>query len=386
MKKYRIAESVTEGHPDKVCDIISDALVDLFISVDHEAIVSIKALATKDLICLGGEVGGYNCNSLDIETTIRDVIKEIGYTKDDYNFNYKNLQVIDKIDRHSINNFNKLSWDKNDLLGSRDQGIVFGYACDETEEYMPLAITLAHHLSTQLTDLRKKGILDYLGPDGKTQVILEYEDNIVKRAESVIISTMHHISVKKDELEKDLEEKLIKPILKNLIDKNTKFYINPTGRFVVGGPAIDTGLTGRKLVVDSYGDSSKHGGGAFSGKDPTSTDRCGAYLARYIAKNIVGARLAKECEIELAYAIGSFAPLTLTINTYGTGLLKDNFLERIIKENFDLTISGTIKKLNLRRPIYKQTAINCHFGKRGDDFTWESLDKVPVLKEAVKHV
>lgn len=386
MKKYKIAESVTEGHPDKVCDIISDALVDLFLNIDHEAIVSIKALATRDLVCLGGEVGGYNCNSVGIETIIRDVIKEIGYMEDDYGFNYKNLQIIDKIDRHSINDFNKLNWNRNDLLGSRDQGIVFGYACNETGEYMPLAISLAHHLSAELTDLRRRCILDYLGPDGKTQVILEYEDNIIKRAEAVIISTMHSIFVKKDELEKDLEEKLIKPVLGDLLDKDTKFYINPTGRFVVGGPAIDTGITGRKLVVDSYGDSSKHGGGAFSGKDPTSTDRCGAYLARYIAKNIVGAGLARECEIELAYAIGSFAPLALTINTYGTGLLKDNLLERIIKENFDLTISGTIKKLNLRRPIYKQTAVNGHFGKTGNDFTWESLDNVANLKEAIKNV
>nr|MBI4156691.1 methionine adenosyltransferase [Candidatus Woesearchaeota archaeon] len=381
IRRYKTAESVTEGHPDKVCDIISDALVDLYISVDHEALVSIKALAARDLVCLGGEVGGYKCLKLDIEETIRKAIKDIGYDQDNLGFNSNTLSIIDKIDRHEINDFNKLSWGKNDLLGSRDQCIVFGYACNETEEFMPLPITLAHKLAKGLTELRKNKILDYLGPDGKTQVTIEYEKGIPKRIENVVISTLHSIDIQSQVLEDDLKEKLIIPTLGDFLDKNTNFYINPTGRFIVGGPAIDTGLTGRKLIVDSYGDASKHGGGAFSGKDPTSSDRCGAYLARYIAKNIVASCLAKECEVELSYAIGSFVPLNLTINTYGTGKLEDRFVEEIVEESFDLTISGSMKNLSLRKPIYKRTASYGHFGK--EEFPWEATDKVDLLKSKI---
>ncbi len=382
-KSYKTSESVTEGHPDKICDVVSDALVDLFIGIDHEALVSVKSLATKDLICIAGELAGYKCYDLDIETTIRDAVREIGYDTDEYGFNADTLQIIDKIDRHDINDNNKLKWREGDLLGSRDQGIVFGYACNETPELMPLPITLAHRLARGLTELRKNKVLDYLKPDGKTQVTLEYENDIPKRAETVVISTLHSIDVSGKQLEQDLKEKLIIPVLGNLYDERTTVHVNPTGRFIVGGPAIDTGLTGRKIIVDTYGEASRHGGGAFSGKDPTSSDRCGAYLARYIAKNVVASGLAKECEIELAYAIGGFAPIHITVDTNNTGVLSDRDLERVIENNFDLSITGAITTLQLRRPIYKQTASYGHFGR--PEFPWEKTDKIEQLRE-VKNV
>src|SRR3989338_7318910 len=391
-KSYRTSESVTEGHPDKICDIVSDALVDLFLGIDRDALVSVKALATKDLICIDGELAGYKCCELDIETTIRDAVRDIGYDTDEYGFNADTLQIIDKIDRHDINDSNKLKWKEGDLLGSRDQGIVFGYACNEktsqapneTIEFMPLPITLAHKLAQGLTNLRKSGTLNYLRPDGKTQVTIEYEQGIPRRAETVVISTLHSIDVSGKQLEKDLRELLIVPILGSLYDERTTIHINPTGRFIVGGPAIDTGLTGRKIIVDTYGEASRHGGGAFSGKDPTSSDRCGAYLARYIAKNVVASELAKECEIELAYAIGGFVPIHITVDTNNTGILSDRNLERVIENNFDLSITGAITTLQLRRPIYKQTASYGHFGR--PEFPWERLDKTEQLREVLKHV
>ncbi len=388
MTHYKTSESVTEGHPDKVCDIISDGIVDLFLSKDSDAMVSIKMLAARDLVCISGEVGGVNCYTQDISEKVRSIIKEIGYTNSADGFCAETVKIIDCIERHEINEKNKWTFTEENVLGSRDQGIVFGYACIETEQCMPLPITLAHNLARNLTKLRKQNILPYLRPDGKTQVTIAYENNKPIYADTIVISTMHDPSVLRSELENDLLEKLIIPTLhfqtQNFFNKKTKVFINPTGRFIVGGPAIDTGITGRKLIVDSYGEAARHGGGAFSGKDPTSSDRCGAYLARYIAKNLVNAEIAKEIEIGFSYAIGCPKPLHITIDTKDTSKYTNKQIEKIIDETFDTTITKTITNLELRKISYLPTAAYGHFGRK--NFPWERLDKIEKIQEVMKHV
>ncbi len=381
-KYYKTSESVTEGHPDKVCDLIADGLVDLFIDKDKESFVSVKIIATRNLVFLSGVAGGYQIKDVGIESRVREVIKEIGYCNE-YDFDYRTVEIINRIEINNITDDRRLKPDENLFFGSRDQGIVFGYACNETPELMPLPITLAHRLARGLAELRKNRILDYLKPDGKTQVTVEYEDGIPKRVDAVVVSAVHDIDVFRDEIEHDLKKHLIFPTLNGLIDGNTIIKVNSAERFVAGGPAVDTGVSGRKLVVDSYGSACEHGGGAFSGKDPLSNDRCGAYLARYISKNIVAAGLSQRCNIHLAYAVGSFVPLHLTIDTFGTGILSDNKIQRIIEENFDLTLSGTIKSLDLQRPIYKPTAAYGHFGR--DEFPWEKTDKVDQLRKVINN-
>ena len=388
------SESVTEGHPDKIADQISDAVLDAIYAQDPNARVACETALTTGLVLVMGEITT-NCY-VDINKTVRDTINEIGYNAPEYGFDGHSCGVIVALDEQSADiamgvdkalEAKKGEMEDNaiEAIGAGDQGMMFGFACDETPELMPMPISLAHRLSRRLSEVRKNGTLNYLRPDGKTQVTVEYDGDTPVRIDAVVVSTQHADTVTQEQIHADIMEHVIKPIIpKNLLDENTKYFINPTGRFVIGGPVGDSGLTGRKIIVDTYGGYASHGGGAFSGKDPTKVDRSAAYAARYVAKNIVAAGLAKQCEIELAYAIGVAKPVSILINTKGTGIVSDDKLVEIVRANFDLRPAGIIKMLDLRRPIYKQTAAYGHFGRVDVDLPWEKTDKVEVLKAAVK--
>ena len=390
-KRLFTSESVTEGHPDKMCDQISDAILDALIAQDPMSRVACETCTTTGLVMVMGEI---TTNAyVDIQKIVRDTVREIGYTRGKYGFDADTCGVITAIDEQSADialgvdkaleaKENKMSDNEIDAIGAGDQGMMFGYATNETEEYMPYPIALAHKLALQLTKVRKDGTLKYLRPDGKTQVTVEYDENDKPvRLDAVVLSTQHDPDVTQEQIHEDIKKYVFDPILPaEMVDADTKFFINPTGRFVIGGPHGDSGLTGRKIIVDTYGGYARHGGGAFSGKDCTKVDRSAAYAARYVAKNIVAAGLADKCEIQLSYAIGVAHPTSIMVDTFGTGKLSNTRLVEIIRENFDLRPAGIIKMLDLRRPIYKQTAAYGHFGRNDLDLPWEKLDKAETLK------
>ena len=386
MNKFFTSESVTEGHPDKICDQISDAVLDAILANDPMARVACETSATTGLVLVMGEIST-ECY-VDIQHIVRETVREIGYDRAKYGFDCDTCAVLTSIHEQSADIAlgvddsveHRETGDVADKFGAGDQGMMFGYATNETEEYMPMAITLAHKLTRKLTEVRKSGLLPYLRPDGKSQVTVEYEDGKVKRIDTVVVSTQHSEQVSTEKLRKDVKKYVIEASLpKELIDEKTKYYINPTGRFEIGGPHGDSGLTGRKIIVDTYGGSCPHGGGAFSGKDPTKVDRSAAYMARYICKNIVAAGLADECTLEVAYAIGVARPVSLFVNTKGTGKLPDDKIADIIAKEFDMRPASIIKTLDLLRPIYKATAAYGHFGR--PEFPWERLDRVDDLKK-----
>ena len=386
------SESVTEGHPDKMCDQISDAILDALMAQDPMSRVACETATTTGMVLVMGEI---TTNAyVDIQKIVRDTIKELGYTRGKFGFDAETCGVITAIDEQSSDiamgvdkaleaKEHTMSEEEIDAIGAGDQGMMFGYASDETPEYMPYPIALAHKLSRKLTEVRKNGTLPYLRPDGKTQVTVEYDENgVPARLDAVVLSTQHDPEVTQDQIHKDIKKYVFDAIIpEGMVDEKTKFFINPTGRFVIGGPHGDSGLTGRKIIVDTYGGMARHGGGAFSGKDCTKVDRSAAYAARYVAKNIVAAGLAKKCEIQLSYAIGVAHPTSIMVDTFGTGAVEDDKLVEIVRENFDLRPAGIIQMLDLRRPIYKQTAAYGHFGRTDIDLPWEKLDKVEDLKK-----
>jgi S-adenosylmethionine synthetase len=385
------SESVTEGHPDKICDQISDGVLDAIFAQDPQARVACECAVTTGMVVVMGEIttGCY----VDIPKVVRETIREIGYTRAKFGFDCDTCAVLTSIDEQSADialgvdkaleaKTGEMNDKEIEAIGAGDQGMVFGYACDETPEYMPMPIALAHQLTRKLSEVRKSGKLDYLRPDGKSQVTVEYEDGVPVRVDTVIISSQHDPSVSHDQIEKDVIAKIIKEVIPaKMIDANTRFLVNPTGRFAVGGPQGDSGLTGRKIIVDTYGGMARHGGGAFSGKDPTKVDRSAAYAARYAAKNVVAAGLAKKCEIQIAYAIGVAKPVSILVDTFGTGKISDEAIAELVKKTFDFRPAAIIRDLNLRRPIYKQTAAYGHFGRNDLDLPWEKLDKVGQLKK-----
>ena len=391
-KRLFTSESVTEGHPDKICDQISDAILDELMRQDPMSRVACETSITTGLVLVMGEITtkGY----VDIQKTVRDTVREIGYDRAKYGFDADTCGVIVALDEQSTDiamgvdkaleaKENKMSDEEIEAIGAGDQGMMFGFASNETEELMPLPISLAHKLTKQLTKVRKDGVLAYLRPDGKSQVTVVYDENDKPvRIEAVVLSTQHDPDVTQEQIHEDIKKYVFEPVLpKEMLDEDTKYFINPTGRFVIGGPHGDSGLTGRKIIVDTYGGYARHGGGAFSGKDCTKVDRSAAYAARYVAKNIVAAGIAEKCEIQLSYAIGVAQPTSIMVDTFGTGKIHDDKLVDIIRENFDLRPAGIIKMLDLRRPIYKQTAAYGHFGRTDLDLPWERLDKVDVLKK-----
>ena len=386
------SESVTEGHPDKVCDSISDAILDAMMAQDPMSRVACETATTTGLVLVMGEIT--TKANVDIQKIVRDTIREIGYDNADYGFDADTCAVITSLDKQSTDiamgvdkaleqKEDDMNEDELDSIGAGDQGLQFGYASNETEEYMPYAINMAHKLAQQLTKVRKDGTLKYLRPDGKTQVTVEYDEaGKPKRIDAVVCSTQHDPDVTQEQIHEDIKKYVFDAINPaDMVDADTKYFINPTGRFVIGGPHGDSGLTGRKIIVDTYGGTGRHGGGAFSGKDCTKVDRSAAYAARYVAKNIVAAGLADKCEIQLSYAIGVAHPTSVSVNTFGTGKLSETKLVEIVRENFDLRPAGIIKMLDLRRPIYKQTAAYGHFGRTDVDLPWEHLDKVETLKK-----
>lgn len=379
MRKLFTSESVTEGHPDKLCDYISDSVLDEFLKNDRNARVACETVAGKGEIFITGEISSKA--SVNIEKVAREVVKEVGYDSEKTDIDYKTCKININISKQSQDiaqgvdiSFEKKEGEKIQSEGAGDQGLMFGYACDESEEFMPLAITLAHKLSKRLADVRKEKIINYLRPDGKVQVTVEYEDGVPLRLDTVVVSSQHEENIDLNKLKRDILEKVIKVVVpKNLLDENTKYYINPTGRFVIGGPLGDSGLTGRKIIVDTYGGYARHGGGAFSGKDATKVDRSASYMARHIAKNVVANRYAKKCEIELSYAIGVAKPISIYIDTFGTNTIPEEEIVNKINNSFDLTPRGIINYLNLEEPIYKKTTNYGHFGKK--DLSWEKIIK-----------
>ena len=387
-RHFFTSESVTEGHPDKICDQISDAILDEIMAKDPMGRVACETTATTGMVMIMGEIST-RCY-VDIPKIARDVIKEIGYDNAEYGFDCNTCAVMTVIDEqsadialgvdHSMENKSG-SENEADLFGAGDQGMMFGYACDETPELMPLTISLSHKLARRLTEVRKSGLMPYLRPDGKSQVTIEFENDIPKRIEAVVISSQHSADIDMETLRREIKENVIMQVLpQDMVDENTKIYINPTGRFIIGGPQGDSGLTGRKIIVDTYGGYARHGGGCFSGKDPTKVDRSAAYAARYVAKNIVAAGLAKKCEIQIAYAIGVSKPVSVMVDTFGTGQYSDEEIAKAVVETFDLRPASIIKELDLRKPIYKQLAAYGHMGREDLHVKWEETDKVEALK------
>lgn len=374
------SESVTEGHPDKICDQISDAILDAYLKEDPKARVACETVATTGMVFVFGEIT--STARINIQEIVRDVVREIGYTRGKFGFDADNLAVLTAIDPQSPDIAMGVDETDSHEQGAGDQGIMFGYATNETDEYMPLTLSLSHKLAQRLAYVRKNHILDCLRPDGKTQVTVEYDDNKkVKRIDTILVSTQHSPAIPLEELRKMVKKYVVDPVIPTeLIDENTKFLFNPTGKFVVGGPAGDSGLTGRKIIVDTYGGAASHGGGAFSGKDPSKVDRSASYMARYIAKNIVASKIAERCQIQLSYAIGVAKPVSILVDTFGTSSVSNDKIVKAIEENFNLTPKGIITSLDLLRPIYKQTAAYGHFGRNDLDLPWERLDKVNVFK------
>ncbi len=393
-KRLFTSESVTEGHPDKIADQVSDAILDAILKDDPNARVACETTVTTGMALIAGEIS--TTTYVDIPKVVRETIKEIGYTRAKYGYDYETMAILTAIDEQSpdiaqgvdkaLEYRDKDSEEEIEATGAGDQGLMFGYATNETETYMPLAIYLSHQLAKRLSDVRKDGTLNYLRPDGKVQVTVEYDENDNPvRIDTIVVSTQHAEDVTLEQIQEDIKAHVIYPTVpENLINEQTKFYINPTGRFVIGGPQGDAGLTGRKIIVDTYGGYARHGGGCFSGKDPTKVDRSAAYAARYVAKNIVAAGLADQCEVQLAYAIGVAEPVSIAIDTFGTGKVSEGQLVEAVRKHFDLRPAGIIKMLDLKQPIYKQTAAYGHFGRTDVLFPWEKLDKVEELKDAVK--
>ncbi|HFN8862749.1 TPA: methionine adenosyltransferase [Staphylococcus aureus] len=393
-KRLFTSESVTEGHPDKIADQVSDAILDAILKDDPNARVACETTVTTGMALIAGEIS--TTTYVDIPKVVRETIKEIGYTRAKYGYDYETMAILTAIDEQSpdiaqgvdkaLEYRDKDSEEEIEATGAGDQGLMFGYATNETETYMPLAIYLSHQLAKRLSDVRKDGTLNYLRPDGKVQVTVEYDENDNPvRIDTIVVSTQHAEDVTLEQIQEDIKAHVIYPTVpENLINEQTKFYINPTGRFVIGGPQGDAGLTGRKIIVDTYGGYARHGGGCFSGKDPTKVDRSAAYAARYVAKNIVAAGLADQCEVQLAYAIGVAEPVSIAIDTFGTGKVSEGQIVEAVRKHFDLRPAGIIKMLDLKQPIYKQTAAYGHFGRTDVLFPWEKLDKVEELKDAVK--
>ncbi|GAB6152377.1 methionine adenosyltransferase [Desulfosporosinus burensis] len=391
VRKLFTSESVTEGHPDKICDQISDAILDAIFALDPNARVACETTVTTGLVLVAGEITT-SCY-VDIPHVVRETIRKVGYTRAKYGFDADTCAVLTSIGEQSADialgvdraleaKTGDMSDSDIEAIGAGDQGMMFGYATNETESYMPVPIDLAHRLARRLSEMRKSDLLNYLRPDGKTQVTVEYEDNKPIRVDTIVISTQHHPDVTQDQIRRDLLQYVVYPTVpKELLDEDTKYFINPTGRFVIGGPQGDCGLTGRKIIVDTYGGMARHGGGAFSGKDPTKVDRSAAYAARYVAKNVVAAGLADRCELQIAYAIGVARPVSVSIETFGTAKIADTKIVEFIMQTFDLRPAGIIKALDLRRPIYHQTAAYGHFGRTDLDLPWERTDKVEVLRK-----
>ena len=383
MRHFFTSESVTEGHPDKMCDQISDAILDAILEKDPDAHVACECAATTGMVLVMGEIT--TSAYVPIDQIARDKIVEIGYDRAKYGFDGHSCAVLVSLDEQSPDIARGVNRETDMDQGAGDQGMMFGYACDETPEYMPLAISLAHRLSRRLAEVRKDGTLPYLRPDGKSQVTIEYDDDRPVRIDAVVISTQHAPDVEQDRIYADIIEHVVRPVLpEELADENTKYYVNPTGRFVVGGPQGDSGLTGRKIIVDTYGGSARHGGGAFSGKDPSKVDRSAAYALRHVAKNLVAAGLARRCEVGAAYAIGVAKPVSIYVDTFGTGALPDDRLAQLVEQCFDLRPAAIIRDLGLKRPIYSKTAAYGHFGRTDIDLPWEHLDRVDALREAAK--
>jgi S-adenosylmethionine synthetase len=371
------SESVTEGHPDKVCDQISDSILDKFLEQDVESRVAIEAMTTTGIVFVAGETSSKG--HVDVQNIVRDTIQEIGYTKPEYGFDYKSCSVLVSLHEQSPDISMGITAGDNKEQGAGDQGLMFGYASNETPELMPLPITLAHKLSMKLSQVRKNKDLSWVWPDGKSQVSVVYEDSKPKKIDTVVISTQHSPDISLSQLREEIIDKVIKPVCVSWIDNTTKFLVNPTGRFVIGGPPGDTGLTGRKVIADTYGGIGRHGGGAFSGKDPSKVDRSACYMARYIAKNVVATGLADKCEVQIAYAIGVAKPVSVMVDTFGTGKIDEDVIEGRVRNTFDMRPAGIIKMLDLKRPIYKKTAAYGHFGRNEPSFTWEKIDKVREL-------